>query len=174
MMSDNEGGEAQVMEDADVSEGDAVVTINESPAAASGWTDAPPPPLAPLLIKGGGFALVVAFGCAFAWAKIAEFSGYEIGYLALGVGWAVGFAFMIGSNGSAGMPGVIVAVLLAVLSVVLGKFYTSALLNPDAEFGMMTYLTEIYPEHLADPMDALWLGLAGYAAMKITSKSAAR
>ena len=139
-----------------------------------GLIEEPPPPLAPLLIKGGIFALVAALICAFIWGKVAEISGYEIGYLALGVGWVVGFAFMIGSNGSAGIAGVGVAVAISLLSVVLGKFYATSLAVPDINFGLLTYLTEIYPQHLADPMDALWLALAGYMAMKIASKSATR
>jgi len=82
---------------------------------------------------------------------------------------------MIVSNGEAGMPGVVVASVLGVLGLVGDKFCGTTLLladqAPEMTLTPMLYLTEVYPNHLADPMDLLWVALAIYGAASIAKKS---
>lgn len=62
-----------------------------------------------------------AIGAA-VWAGITAATGYEIGWIAWGVGFAVGLGAAIGSSGEGGPPMGIVAVVVAVGSILAGKF----------------------------------------------------
>lgn len=71
----------------------------------------------------GGFCGVIggAIGAA-VWAAISYFTGFEIGWIACGIGALVGFGMALGSRGEAGIAGGVVAAVIALLSVGAGKY----------------------------------------------------
>lgn len=87
----------------------------------------------------GALAVGAAVGClcAFGWALIVKETGYEIGFAAIGVGYVSGFAAFMGLAlfrprwffGSAGIPVLLLlATLLSLGAIVLGKYLTFALI----------------------------------------------
>jgi hypothetical protein len=72
---------------------------------------------------GAGLAagLVAAVIGAAAWALVAFYSGYELGWLAIGIGFLVGMAIRVAGRGASNRFGVMGAVL-SLASVLLGKF----------------------------------------------------
>ena len=70
---------------------------------------------------------------AAAWAGIAYFANYEIGYLAWGIGFAVGAATVMGAGYGSQSVG-IVAVVITILSIVLGKYASVELVMNDLDF----------------------------------------
>ncbi len=56
------------------------------------------------------------------WAAIVFFTGYEVGYVAWGVGLAVGFGVVQGSGGALDMSTAVLAVVITVASLALGKY----------------------------------------------------
>lgn len=55
------------------------------------------------------------------WAAISYFTGYEIGYVAIGVGFVTGLGAVIGSGGDGNAWSGLVAVVVALMSIVAGK-----------------------------------------------------
>ncbi|MCA9295800.1 MAG: hypothetical protein KC983_04770 [Phycisphaerales bacterium] len=70
-----------------------------------------------------GGVIAGAIGAA-VWAGIAIGTGYEIGWIAWGIGALVGFGVLVGGKGQAGGMGAVIAILLAVLSIMVGKYAT--------------------------------------------------
>tara|TARA_Y100001934_G_scaffold176248_1_gene208787 strand:- start:61 stop:696 length:636 start_codon:yes stop_codon:yes gene_type:complete len=109
------------------------------------------------------------------WAKIAIATGYEVGYIALGVGFIVGIAVAIVSGGMRGPLTQLVGVVCACTGILLGKWWT-ILDNPqvqmlvDAGFidfvGFATNFTEF-----VSPIDYLWFGLAGCITFSMLGRS---
>jgi len=62
-----------------------------------------------------------ALGTA-AWAAVVHFTGYEIGYLAWGIGFIVGLGVAMGSKGQGDLLTGVVAVVISVLSILAGKY----------------------------------------------------
>lgn len=58
-----------------------------------------------------------------AWGLIAYITGYEIGWVAVGVGFITGIGVAIGSKGRAGAMGGILAAIIALVAVAGGKFF---------------------------------------------------
>jgi hypothetical protein len=85
----------------------------------------PPPPFAKALTFGG---LVALLGAA-AWAGLAYFAHLELGYLAWGIGAAVGWAVVFG--GGHGTLLAVSAALLSVLSIGTGKHLTFQIVVAD-------------------------------------------
>lgn len=83
--------------------------------------------------KGLIFGVLAGLVGAMVWAGIACFTGYEIGWIAWGIGAFVGFAFAFGSGGRGVQAGTI-AVVITVLSIVAGK-YTAVDLMISQELG---------------------------------------
>jgi hypothetical protein len=69
---------------------------------------------------GGVVAAVVA---GVVWGLIAVGTGYEIGWVAWGVGLLAGFGVVLFSGGQQGLPFQLVAVGAAALGIVIGKYY---------------------------------------------------
>jgi hypothetical protein len=67
--------------------------------------------------------MVAAVACAFVWGGIAYAIHKEIGWLAIGLGFVVGFAVRLGAGESDGVVFGIIAVLLACIALLLGKFF---------------------------------------------------
>ncbi|MBL4810317.1 MAG: hypothetical protein JKY43_09725 [Phycisphaerales bacterium] len=61
-----------------------------------------------------------AIGAA-VWAAISHFTGYEIGYVAIGVGFICGIGAVIGSGGEGGAWSGTVAIVVTLLAIVTGK-----------------------------------------------------
>ncbi len=79
------------------------------------------PDLASILpaVIGGMLAAVIG---GLIWAAIAITTGYEIGYVAWGIGGLAGIGVVLFAKGKKGVPVQIVAVLASVLGIVIGKY----------------------------------------------------
>lgn len=65
------------------------------------------------------------------WAVIAYFANMEIGWIAWGIGLAVGVGVAVGNRGEGSVPAGVLAALLAAASVVVGKYATVQLMLPN-------------------------------------------
>lgn len=81
-------------------------------------------------IVGGATAGTVG---ALVWAGIAYFTGYELGWIAWAVGGLVGFGVLLGSAGERSNTAGILAVVVAVISLLGAKYMTVQLLLGDDE-----------------------------------------
>lgn len=130
----------------------------------------------------GGYLLpAVIGGCVgavvggFIWGMIAMVTGYEIGWVAWGVGVLAGWGVLIGGQGGTGAPYQLVAVAAAFLGIVIGKyftFYDALKVYVGEEFGPeavaeMSALSagaiQAFTENIGSMMsgfDALWIILA--------------
>ncbi len=75
-------------------------------------------------------ALAGAAGAAL-WAAIAYLANMEIGWIAWGVGLAVGVGVAVGNEGEGSLPAGVLAAALAAGSVVVGKYATVQLMLPN-------------------------------------------
>lgn len=73
------------------------------------------------MIKALVFGIAAGLVGAAVWTGIGFFSGYEIGFVAWGIGALVGAAVGLGAGAKAGVPTGVVAVVIAVVAVVAGK-----------------------------------------------------
>jgi hypothetical protein len=80
---------------------------------------------------GGGSVMLGVVGAALAaviggliWGLIAGKTGYEIGFLAWGIGVLSGFAVVIASGGKKGFPLQVIAVAASILGILIGKYFT--------------------------------------------------
>lgn len=86
--------------------------------------------------KGGVFnGIIVSLFCgiigASIWAGITHFTGYEIGWVAWGIGGLVGFGFIFASRRSGALYGFI-ASIITILSILGGKFaYTDLIIGEE-------------------------------------------
>src|SRR5574341_272086 len=72
-------------------------------------------------LLGGGLAAVVGGSI---WALIVIATGYEIGFVAWGIGILAGLGVVLFSKGQRGVPLQIIAVITSVFGVVIGKYVT--------------------------------------------------
>lgn len=133
----------------------------------------------------GGFIAAIVSGAV--WAAIAIWTGYEVGYVAIGVGLLCGLGVVILSQGKRGLPLQIVAVAASVLGIVIGKYGTyqhvfqeslKAMENGAviaAEFSLfsvgMVQLFMADVSNMVGGYDLLWIGLAVYTAWSIPKAS---
>ncbi|UCD24018.1 MAG: hypothetical protein JSW51_13465 [Gemmatimonadota bacterium] len=68
---------------------------------------------------------------ALLWAAIAYFTGYEVGWVAWGVGGLVGFGVVLGSGGHKSQAIGVLAVVVTVLALVAAKYTTVQLILSD-------------------------------------------
>jgi hypothetical protein len=68
---------------------------------------------------------------ALVWAGIAYFTGYELGWIAWAVGGLVGLGVLLGSGGEKSSSGGVVAVAIAVITLMAAKYTTVQLLLSD-------------------------------------------
>jgi hypothetical protein len=133
----------------------------------------------------GGLLAAIIGGAV--WGGIAIFTGYEVGYVALGVGFLCGMGVVMFTGGKKGMPLQMIAVVTSVLGIVIGKYVsffdvvkgvvaeekgTEAV----AEMSMFSVeMVQFFGENLtamASGIDALWIVLAVYMAWSIPKASA--
>lgn len=137
---------------------------------------------------GGGFGralgagLAAAVGCGALWAGIIVLTEREIGFAAVGVGWAVAHAMRLASGGRRGPRLQKAAVGCSLLGLVLGKlFFVAHALRemtenapgrpPDFHLSyfdprMLRFCARVLPRMIT-VYDALWLFLALSAAWRI-------
>jgi hypothetical protein len=148
-----------------------VAGMSEPPAP----TNAPEPSSS--LTRAIAAGLVAAIAGGVAWALIVKASDYEVGFVAWGIGFLVGTAIVFATRGAKGRPLQIVAVVLALVGILLGKYLTYALIvQEDIEaFGesIGLFSADMF-EFFRDDLDAvfsffdlLWVGLAVASAWRI-------
>jgi hypothetical protein len=127
-------------------------------------------------------ALIVAAVGAVVWGLVIVWTGYEVGFLAVGLGFLTGMAAVIGSRGKRGLALQVVAVVAALLGIVFGKYYAFVEigkdaveedLGPGAAAGISLFDPEIFRffveslDEIVSGFDLLWIALAAYMAWRI-------
>lgn len=128
----------------------------------------------PLAILAGSVAALVG---AAAWAAITVTTEYQIGFMAVGVGFLVGFAVGKAGRGKT-FPFQVTGSVLSLLGCVLGNFFTivgfasrQSDLSAFAMLGQIDYaaVPGIMAE-AASPMDFLFYAIAIYEGFKFSTK----
>lgn len=125
------------------------------------------------LMKGIGISVAVGILCAFIWQAISVASGYQIGFMAVGVGAAVGFTMRHSGNGIDQIFGLSGAAI-AILSCLLGNFLTIiGFVAAEGGYGFFELLFSFdagmfFPlmAETFDIMDLLFYGIAGVEGYK--------
>ncbi len=128
----------------------------------------------PLAIAAGSVAALIG---AVLWAVITVATGYQIGFMAVGVGFLVGFAVGKFGHGST-LPFQISGAVLALLGCVLGNFFTViGFASSQSDMGVFQILGQVDPSAVlgvmseaAQPMDLLFYGIAIYEGFKFSTK----
>lgn len=121
------------------------------------------------LVMGAAYGLIAAVAGAAAWAGITVASGYQIGWMAVAIGFLVGIAVRLGGKGVDPAFG-FVGALLSLVGCVLGNLFTVAwYYAQDAGMSVLGVLAILDFEMayglmraLFNPMDLLFYGLALY------------
>lgn len=122
----------------------------------------------------GGLAAAVL--CGAAWTLMVVITDLEIGYAAIGVGFATGYGVLLGARRRKGMPLQWIAVGCALLGLLLGKYFTlvhAIVTHAKPEDGLSWFdsrlpalFVAMLPQML-DPFDALWAVIALRGAWRI-------
>lgn len=132
----------------------------------------------------GGLIAAVMGGAI--WGGIAIWTGYEIGYVAWGVGLLCGMGVVMMSQGQRGMTLQVIAVVASVLGIVIGKYMSffdsvkgivaeergAEAVETMSMFSME--MVQFFGENItamASGFDLLWIGLAVYTAWSIPKAS---
>jgi hypothetical protein len=130
-------------------------------------------------LLGGGLAAVLGGSV---WELIVIFTGYEIGFVAWGIGLATGFGVVLFSKGQRGVPLQVIAVLTSIFGIVIGKYLTFFHFlqkTVEGKFGAEAASNvDIFSEKVAQlfiqnvgsmlsPYDILWVILAVITAWRI-------
>jgi hypothetical protein len=104
--------------------------VADPSGAASSYADGivSLPPLAPLAPSGAAqygkailFAMIAAVISAVVWDKIVLWTGFQLGIVAIAVGWLVGTALCMGAEGRPGKALPVLGALLAGFAIILGR-----------------------------------------------------
>ena len=132
----------------------------------------------------GGFIAAVLGGAI--WGGIAIWTGFEIGYVAWGVGLLCGLGVVMMSQGKRGAPLQIIAVVASVLGILIGKYMSffdivkgvvAEEKGTEAVESMSMFsmeMAQFFGENLtamSSGFDALWIVLAVYTAWSIPKAS---
>ena len=137
------------------------------------------------MVKGllGGLTGAIIGGAL--WGLIVIVTNYEIGYMAIGIGFLVGVFVVLFSGGRKGIPQQIMAMIFAVMGILIGKyffFYHTVKQFVATEIGPKTAASltlfsksvinfiKVDPIWVFGPLDILWIILALVAAGKITKE----
>jgi hypothetical protein len=113
------------------------------------------------------------------WGLIVKWTDYEIGFAAWGIGFIVGTAVVFGAQGKRGMPFQLLAVVLALLGIVLGKYLAFVWIGQDIldevgfTFSLPIFSTDtvrLFWDSRSDVFggwDLLWAGLAVVTAFRV-------
>ena len=121
--------------------------------------------------------LVAAIVGAVIWGLIVRWTDYEVGFVAWGIGFIVGTAVVLGAQGARGVPLQVIAVVLAAVGVVLGKYLAFVWIGQD-ELGKVGLELPVFSKDTVDLFwdaksdiwsgwDLLWAGLAVVTAFRI-------
>jgi signal peptidase I len=123
----------------------------------------PPAPVEP----GPSLALPVLAGLAaaiaggLAWGFLVDWTGYEVGIAAWGVGALVGYAVLAAAGGRKSVELQVAAVVLSLLGVLLGKYLAFAFVNDLGALSRDTFT--FFRDNLSQLFglfDLVWIGLA--------------
>ncbi len=92
-------------------------------------------------------ACVAGLVGALVWGAIAHFSGYEVGYIAWGIGLIVGGGALVFGGGEGGAPTGVMCAVVAALSIIAGKYMAFSWTVSSA---LDEGVREVYDEHVAD------------------------
>jgi hypothetical protein len=120
-----------------------------------------------------GLAAAVVGGIV--WALIVRWTEYEIGFVAWGIGFLVGTAVVFGAREARGIPLQVLAVVLALVGIVIGKYLSFVWVIQDELPGLnlpvfSTDTMDIWWDARSDiwgGWDLLWVGLAVVTAFRI-------
>jgi hypothetical protein len=123
------------------------------------------------LLAGGAAALVGAG----VWALVTVLTGYQIGFMAIGIGFLVGLAVQFAGKGINKIFGVMGAAL-ALFGCLLGNYFTVVHFVGEAEgLGFFDTLNRISPAAIPElmaitfsPMDLVFYGIAVYEGFKLS------
>lgn len=132
------------------------------------------------VFKGILGSVLAAMICGVVWGFIVKATNYEIGFMAVGVGYICGRGVVLFSGGKKGTLMQIVAVVSSVLGVFVGKYmtffymlndYIKTQQNADVSISMfsgkvISLFVELLPKALSG-YDALWVVIAVYTAWSI-------
>jgi hypothetical protein len=121
--------------------------------------------------------LAAAIVGAVIWGLIVRWTDYEVGFVAWGIGFIVGSAVVLGAQGARGLPLQAIAVVLAVVGVVLGKYLAFVWIGQD-ELDKLGIHLPVFSKDTVDLFwdaksdiwsgwDLLWAGLAIVTAFRI-------
>jgi hypothetical protein len=121
--------------------------------------------------------VVAAIVGGVAWGLIVRWSDYEIGFAAWGIGFIVGTAVVFGAQHHRGLPLQLIAVVLALAGIVLGKYLAFVWIGQDelgkAGLSLPVFSTDtmrLFWDLKSDiwgGWDLLWVGLAVVSAFRI-------
>ena len=128
----------------------------------------------PLALMGGVAAALVG---AVIWAMVTHTTGYQIGWMAVGVGFLVGYAVAFLGKGTE-RPYQYVGAACALLGCLLGNFFAVAGgLAADVHLDVLTVISRITPDMAAklmqdafSPMDLLFYAIAVYEGFRFSLK----
>lgn len=118
--------------------------------------------------------LVAAVAGAIGWAAITEASGYQIGFMAIGIGWVVGFSVRAAGRGSS-PPFQFVGGFFALFGCALGNLLVACVYLAQANEVGVTRVFEVLDPMLAmglmiamfSPIDLLFYGLAVFEGVRL-------
>jgi hypothetical protein len=123
-------------------------------------------------MRAAALGLAVAIGGGLVWAVVAKITHYELGILAVAIGWIVCVAVRKASGGRRGRPMQALAVGLAVIGVLAGKVLTVLLVA--LEHASLTRAIEItihllatMPQELFSFFDLIWIVIAVLAPIRV-------
>lgn len=114
-----------------------------------------------------------------AWGLIVKWTDYEIGFAAWGIGFLVGTAVLFGAQGQRGRPFQLLAVVLALVGILLGKYLAFVWIGQDVldevgfTFSLPIFSTDtmrLFWDDRSDVFggfDLLWAGLAIVTSFRI-------
>ena len=112
--------------------------------------------------------LIGALISAWVWAFVMELADAEVGYIAVGVGFAVGFGIAICGGGARSGLVTVLGFFWSTMGIVLGKFWgVQAILENQGEFFEITFVDflPVFIETIGG-FDLIWFALAYYTCWK--------
>jgi hypothetical protein len=124
-----------------------------------------------------GAGLVAAVVGGVVWGLIGRWTNYEVGIAAWGIGFIVGTAVVFGSHGRRGVPLQLLAVVLALAGILIGKYLSFVWVNQGdlGKLGISLLVFSrstwnLFMDSKSDVWsgwDLLWIGLAVVTAFRI-------
>ena len=151
----------------------------DEPAAIEEPAAPPPTPRQLVLAVVAGLAAAIVGGIV--WGLISAATESEFGIAAIGIGVLTGFAVVVASRGSAGVPLQVIAALTAVVGVLWGKYYAFVQVGqnvaeerfPGSGISVPLFSGDTFrlfmdaSEVVFSGWDIAWIGFAIYTAWRI-------